>query len=268
MQDYGLNPFHIRATLALYCGARFEEHPAHQTICQIQGVNLIISDSGDLHLVDEIFRGLSYPIPFSEPCIVFDIGMNSAVAALDFARHPQVQCVYGFEPFPQTFQMAVENLKLNPELSKKIVPQCFGLSTIDETREINYSKYLRMSMTSRGIPPLPFSKDDISTETIVLKDIVDVFSRLFLKHSSSRYVLKMDCEGDEFELLPKLASSRLLDRFDLVMIEYHRNSPEELKNILGEAGFHVTGATRSEQIGFQQKGGNMIYAAKDPEFLA
>ena len=54
--------------------------------------------------------------------VVFDIGMNVGIASLFFAQRNDVECVYGFEPFPVTYQRALENISLNVKLMKKIVP--------------------------------------------------------------------------------------------------------------------------------------------------
>jgi FkbM family methyltransferase len=221
----------------------------------------------DLYLADEIFRGEAYPIPFSEPTVVIDIGMNVGFAALEFARDSRVKRVYAYEPFRKTFQMAVENFSLNPEYQPKIVADCSGLSTKNEVRNVEYSETLRAGMTTNGIPKTAFSSGVLELETILLKEIYETLFPIVEAHPSERMILKMDCEGDEFELIPRLSETGILSRFDLIMIEFHRKSPDELFEILEGHGYDFTSATRSAQILFQGKQSNMIYAAKDSSYL-
>lgn len=267
MELFGLDPIQIRGALIQSCGARFEERAGLPTLCHIQGLKLQIRDIVDLFLTDEIFRGFSYPVPITHPCVVFDVGMNAGFTSLEFARHPQVQAVYGYEPFPRTFQMALENFRLNPELAHKIFPFCCGLAVKDETRTIMYSENLRAGMTTTGIPETHFSLGLTAKETIELKEITQSLKATMQKHENLSLILKMDCEGDEFELIPRLHESHLLERFDLIMIEFHRQDPDPLLEILATLGYQFTSAIRSEQILFQGKVSNMIYAAKDPALL-
>jgi FkbM family methyltransferase len=266
MECFGLNPDSLRGGLILGCGAQFD-HPTFPTICRIQGLNLHIRDTADLYLTDEIFRGHSYSIRLPENSVVVDVGMNSGLAALDFARLSKVSAVYGFEPFPKTFEMAMRNFALNPLLSSKIHAVCGGLAVQDESRVVKYSSNLRAGMTTRGVPPTTFSLGEVSTETIQLFDIVACVSKIFTRHHNSSFILKMDCEGDEYDLIPRLHETGLLKEFQIVMMEYHHRSPDLLIDILDANDFSTTDAITSDQILSQGKNGNMIYAAKDASLL-
>lgn len=266
VDTFGIDTVKIRGDLIQGCGAVFEDRRDF-TLCHIQGLHLIIRDAGDLFLTAELFRGCSYPIPFNEPCIVFDVGMNVGMAALQFASSPYVERVYSFEPFPRTFELAVANCALNPTIMAKIHPHCFGLATANESRLVTYSEKLRGSMTTQGVPPCRFSPGIVTTEAIELRDIVDVFSPILAQSSQYRRILKMDCEGDEYTLIPRLEEQGLLKVFDFIMIEFHYQGAGPILDILERNDFFTTSATRSEQILFHGKEGNMIYASKNQKDL-
>ncbi len=267
MELFGLNPIQIRGHLIQSCNASFEEKSNGASILHMPDLKLHIHDMADLFLADEIFACFSYPISVDEPSVVVDVGMNVGMAALDFARYPQVKRVYGFEPFPETFRMAQNNFSLNPELQKKIVSHCFGLSIVNESRAVDYSHTLRSGMTVRGIPPSCYKPGEVIREIIELKDICEVFIPIIQQSLGHRLILKMDCEGDEFELIPRLDSAYLLDSFDMMMIEFHHHEPSGLLEVLDRLGYQYSSAIKSEQILFQGKNQNMIYAARDPHFL-
>lgn len=86
----------------------------------------------DFDIVTEIFVMNTYyfHIPADE-IVVIDMGMNIGAASLYFAKMRNVVSVYGFEPFPDTYQQAVDNFALNTNFIKnKIHP--FNVAVTDK----------------------------------------------------------------------------------------------------------------------------------------
>ena len=54
-----------------------------------------------------------------------------------------------------------------------------------------------------------------------------------------KFVLKMDCEGEEFSIIDDLNVYNLLEKFSFVMIEWHHRNPDAIKKTLLENGFSV-----------------------------
>ena len=73
-----------------------------------------------------------------ENSILIDIGMNIGAVSLMYAAKEWVEKVYAFEPFKPTYEEALSNIKLNPELESKIITFPFGLGKNDEEKEFLY----------------------------------------------------------------------------------------------------------------------------------
>jgi FkbM family methyltransferase len=166
--------------------------------------------------------------------VVFDIGLNIGLTALYLAEKENIAHVYGFEPFPDTFAQAENNLKLNPKLAEKITIYDFGLSDKNEILPIHYNKNLPGAMST--------VQDKFSeTETVVevaVKKASEIIGPLIEKHNES-LMMKIDCEGAEFEILPELASAGLLKKITVIIMEWHFKNPEILVKLLNENGFIV-----------------------------
>ena len=75
---------------------------------------------------------------------------------------------------------------------------------------------------------------------MVIRDAVPVVAELLATLPSNVVrVIKLDCEGAEFSLLPHLSSHGLLREFSLIMMEFHRTDPNSLVTVLEQNGFVV-----------------------------
>ena len=59
-------------------------------------------------------------------------------------------------------------------------------------------------------------------------------------HLNLKKVLKIDCEGAEFEILQDLQNNNLLQKIDLVLLEWHWGCYEQLKELFLNSGFTLT----------------------------
>ena len=63
--------------------------------------------------------------------------MNIGAVSLYFASKEWVSKVYGFEPFPDTFQQALDNFELNDiHIKRKLYPMNVALSDKEEDIEV------------------------------------------------------------------------------------------------------------------------------------
>ena len=159
--------------------------------------------------------------------IVIDIGAECGDTALYYANLGAR--VYSFEPIKNNFNSLQENLKLNPNLSKKITPVNAAIGTDGKAKF-----YLNPESPDIGAS-FVYNKYDSSAITT----IVDGFSlKSALKKFEIEHVdlLKMDCKGCEFFL-----TKDDLVNIDKVKIEYlaksERKKLENLINVLETAGF-------------------------------
>lgn len=208
--------------LAACCKARFRLEGGGIAQIEIGALRFAAEGWEDLFIAHEIFVRQIYRFTLPEPATIFDIGTNTAIAALAFAAQPRVRRVLGFEPFAPTLKTALGNLAGNaPALTGKIELHGYGLSDRDEQRQVEYNREFKGSMSDHGCR-LPYAKAVNSTESIVLRDAADVLAPLFSRYrQDSALVLKIDCEGAETRILRRLDEAGLLPHATLMMIEWH-----------------------------------------------
>lgn len=201
-------------------------------------------DKGNLHIEGSSFNTLitandvlykdEYFLQSSDNYVMFDIGLNIGMTSLYKAEDKHIKKIYAFEPFKPTFELAVKNLKNNPQLSEKISIFNFGLGNGDKFLEINYNSERPGAMSSvRNV-----FENCSDVEKIEIKKASDVLKPLFDQHKEKIF-MKIDCEGAEKEIIPDLNSSGLLKRADVVIMEWHFEDPSYLVSILRENGFVV-----------------------------
>ena len=152
-------------------------------------------------------------------CIVIDIGANIGDSSIYFALKGAKK-VIALEPFPYSYRLAKENI-LNNGYNEKIVLLNAGYGKDGET-------YVEDKLTGTGDLLTP-SNDGIRIKIFSIKTLLD-------KYSIYSALLKMDCEGCEYNLLDE--DNDTLRRFKRIQIEYHYGY-ERLKNKFEEAGFKL-----------------------------
>ena len=155
--------------------------------------------NGDLVaiFVDKVYDTLSV-----RDKVVVDIGANIADSAIYFVRRG-ARKVYAIEPNQELYQLAQKNILLNL-MSDRIELIFVGCS----------------SKASKNSHP-PF----LSLE------------ELFKMYSIVPDVLKLDCEGCEYDIILN-ANNRLLRTFDVILIEYHYGYRNIIKKLIN-CGFVV-----------------------------
>ena len=141
---------------------------------------------------------------------VIDIGANIGDSSIYFASHGAKR-VIAVEPDTVSYDHAVKNAAAN-----------------------GYSGVIQLIMASCG--PRDFFALDNRLELLTLRTLIE-------KYCSCPTILKVDCEGCEYDLILK-ASSWDLCRFSHIQIEYHFGY-QNLKNRLQECGFDVFCTTPS-----------------------
>ena len=195
----------------------------------------------DFDIVTEIFVMNTYyfHIPADE-IVVIDMGMNIGAASLYFANMRNVVSVYGFEPFPDTYQQAVDNFALNTNFIKnKIHP--FNIAVTDK-EEI---KLVAVSAEQTGWRNIFCNDNDKTRVEIQCIPAVSIVSGVIEKNLGRKIVMKIDVEGAEFIIFDNLAKTNLLESVDVILMEYHE-SPIVITDVLEQYGFKyaVTGKNR------------------------
>ncbi len=197
-----------------------------------------------IYICGEVLCKDEYNFEQNEKYVLFDIGQNIAITSILKATDEKCVHVYGFEPFTETFNQGQDNVSTNG-LNHKITSFNFGLSNKNKTLEISYNLERIGSMSSvKDI--FPGNKK----AEIEIKNASEILKPLFEKHNE-KIVLKIDCEGAEFEILEDLHKNEMLKKVSCLMIEWHYKNPERIVEILKQNSFSVfcTSEINSE-IGF------------------
>jgi len=167
-----------------------------------------------------VFEDYKFLNPKDE--VIIDIGANIGDSPIYFCVEGAKK-VIALEPYPYTFKLLSENINING-CTDKIIPLNAGygkdgLIRIDESFIPNISFDLKESKDGKG-------------RLINLYSLKTILSMFDVKDA----VLKMDCEGCEYNLLNE--DRYTIRRFKRIQIEYHYGY-EELYNYLKDNNFDV-----------------------------
>lgn len=136
-------------------------------------------------------------VQLKEDDIIFDIGANVGIMALNFANKVKNGKVYAFEPTHYALKKLYRNIELNPELAKNIIiTNCFVSAKSDENPDIvafsswsltkrtesDHEFHLGTPMSAEGVPSITL--DDFVTKNNIHK--IDF--------------IKIDTDGHEYEI--------------------------------------------------------------------
>ena len=179
--------------------------------------------------------------------LIIDVGGHVGL----FALYASLRCPEGkiisIEPHPQNFSLLKENMNNNKILKTKLVNKAITNSNEDIELFIDSLDDSAHSIYGTG-------KKSILIKSITLIEIMNEnkFSKCNL--------LKMDCEGAEFEIIQSLSDKELL-RIEKICLEYHlkRDKLSPLDNLrirLEKMGYNVNIKPTNEFLG-------MLYAKKE-----
>ena len=175
-------------------------------------------DTGD---IGTVFSRDEYNFLNVKNEIVVDIGANIGDSAIYFALN-NAKKVIALEPYQYSYKKALKNIKKN-NIEDKITLLNSGYGKdgtikVDPDFENNTGSDLKQY------------NDGVNIKVLSLKTLLS-------DYHIDEAVLKMDCEGCEYNLLKE--ENDTLKKFKRVQIEYHYGY-EKLKEKLEDAGFTVT----------------------------
>lgn len=240
--------------------ASFSTDDEGELIASIQDIRFKINDEEELFILYEVFVEGVYNLssPSHKPLAIIDIGMNVGITSLFYARKPVVDKVFSFEPFLPTYQMAMNNISLNPLFSDKIFAFNIGLDKQEQVLQLPYSFYQKGRMAVNGKQQKTgLHKKEVSMEAVILKSAANEFQKIKTQTNGHLVVCKMDCEGAEYDIMDDLFSHGLLSVVDVYFIEWHYKHPADIVSMLMESNYNVI-STTSPNLN-----SGMIYAIKN-----
>lgn len=223
----------------------------------INGLLFKVASLSNFAVLYEIFVQKLYEVSIiHKDIVVVDIGMNVGVASLYFANYPNVKAVYAYEPFPETYNEALYNFKLNPEVSKKIKSFNFGIS--DKTCSKVISSYQSgMLSASTILNEDNFGKIPNKVTNVNLISIKECLTKVYLDNPDNRIILKVDCEGEEYAIFKSIMASDFFNNINCILLEWHEYGIEELTDIMLKNGFQYF------HVPNENFNSGMIYAFKN-----
>ncbi|MEM3334034.1 MAG: FkbM family methyltransferase [Thermoplasmata archaeon] len=180
-------------------------------------VKFDLKNTGDL--VETFFKD-AYQFLKVEGKDVIDIGANIGDTAIYFAIKG-ARKVISLEPYPYTFAQAIKNIS-SSEFKDKI-----------EIINAGYGKDKKIKIDISFIPDngsdLREAENGLDINLYSLKTLVN-------KYNIDSGILKMDCEGCEYNLLNE--DDEIIKKFAMIQIEYHYGY-EKLVDKLKDCGFNV-----------------------------
>ncbi len=194
------------------------------------GAEFKVSHLLDVLTIQEIYVENQYHIPLKNPKVIIDVGANIGTFSILMAlRYPNTK-ILAYEPCPSTFKLLAHNTKINN--IKSITAFCLGVAATKG--KINFFVSKASGLGSLFPTGRFFKKTSIHTDTL---------NNIFIQHDIKKCdLLKLDCEGAEYEIFFSIPPS-LLKKIDNIVLEYHdhltKHNHHQLIKFLRSQGYSV-----------------------------
>lgn len=179
----------------------------------------------------EIFGECEYCGIDVEGRYILDIGAFVGDSSVYFALQGAKK-VYAIEPNPYLFPILTNNIRINM-LDDTIYPYNLAMSDSNGNLEFFIDKF---SYARSGI----YKWGEGSPEEVIRVPVIDIVE--FLKDHTVD-VIKVDCEGCEYSVVPRLIESGYIQNIEAIILEVHKignYAPRELVSVLKQHGSITT----------------------------
>ncbi|MFC2637853.1 MAG: FkbM family methyltransferase [Mitsuokella sp.] len=211
--------------------------PTGEISALFDDISFYMKHDSDSFVCEELFLMNEYAFSFGDkPITVIDIGMNIGCASLLFASHENVRQVYSYEPFPRTYREALDNFSRNGEaIRNKIIPHNYALSGHDGETTVHFYEEFPGGMTIVKDHP-SWGKQEV---TVQIRKASDELKEILDGHMQDLILMKIDCEGSEYEILQDMDAHNLIEKVDAFIMESHFGRENEIVDCLKRKGFYV-----------------------------
>lgn len=200
----------------------------HMTMKKDVMMKIRYREPPDIFSMREVFLDQVYSCDCAGK-VVLDVGMFNGDSSVFFASRGASKVV-GVEPFPDSVELARENIRLNG-MESRIEAKSAAIDTATGTGMLSVRKG-EVNFCRLDSP----GDDMVHVATIGIDDEI---------RNQSVDIVKMDCEGCEYRVLGAI-SKRSLSRLSEIILEFH-NGASGVSEMLRDNGFKLTFEDR--QIG-------------------
>jgi FkbM family methyltransferase len=175
-----------------------------------------------------------YGTDFQNDWVIVDVGAGIGDFAIYAAQSQPKSQVYAFEPFSESFELLLKNIALNS--IENIIPVKQAVWYYEDRLALDLSRDEPLQIKSQD----KFSTDDLKNSILV--DAISLRKIIETYHLDQIDLIKLDCEGAEYEILLR-APAEILARVERIIMEYHDFDAEQhhqkLSDFLKASGFIV-----------------------------
>lgn len=208
-------------------------------VLSFSDINIYVESVEEFYIINEVFIEEEYKFKTPEKVVLIDIGTNIGTASLFFSLLDNVEKIYCFEPVLDTYNQAKYNFSINESAKKVVEVNNFGLGKNDRDEIFIFDKQVKGNTGVRGKMSSSYSNNSATEEVNVkIKSASSEIQKIVDSNSNSKIVVKMDCEGAEYEIFESLTSD-IISCIDVFMIEWHDKGSKTIEDILLKNGFSL-----------------------------
>ena len=199
------------------------------------GITIYIESFEEFFILNEVFYLNEYNFYSNQKTIVVDIGTNIGIASLFFSGIDSVDKIYSYEPVLDTYNQALFNFKNN--FNKVVEFNNFGLGNSNREDVFYFNKNVKGNTGLRGNLSTNFVESLVEEKVVKIIKASDEIGKIIDQNLGYNIILKIDCEGGEYEIFEDLEKNNLLKDISIIMMEWHDKGPEDLEDILKKNKF-------------------------------
>ena len=174
-----------------------------------------------------------------------------------FSNLDSVKKIYCFEPVKATYEQAKYNFSLNNALQKVVSIENVGLGNSNREEVFLFDNEIKGNTGIRGYLSPSYQNNSKASEiTVQICNASQKIQEIITNNPNEKIVIKMDCEGAEYEIFEDLAASSVLDTISIIMLEWHDKGPQAIEKVLRKNNFSFFSRNLTPISG-------MIYAYKN-----
>lgn len=227
-------------------------------IFKFSNVSIFVESPEEIFIISEVFVEYDYNFVSNQSSIIIDIGANIGISSIFFSTLKYVDKIYSFEPVLETYNQAKYNFSLNKSCNKIKEINNFGLGKNNRTEVFIFNKDMKGNTGVRGLlsPSYAANTFNVTEVEVLIKNASEILSRIIDDNKGKKIIVKMDCEGAEYEIFENLSVSGILKKIDILMLEWHDKGATQIEKLLQDANFNSFSRNLGQNSG-------MIYACKN-----